>query len=67
MENEFTYQELGDEQLEQVVGGWGGFRQLAVAANVALGNGLAQQNANATNQVGFININNTVQINVAII
>jgi hypothetical protein len=67
MENEFMYQELSDEQLELVVGGDGvsfsNFSQVAVAANVAIANGIAQQNANATNQAGA-NFNATAQANV---
>ena len=67
MKHEFTYVELSDEQLELVVGGAGGIRQVGVAANFAGGSFLNQQNANATNQVGFININVTVQNNIIII
>ena len=67
MKSEFTYVELSDEQLELVVGGAGGIRQLGVAANVGGNNAFNLQNANATNQVGFININVTVQNNIIII
>jgi hypothetical protein len=67
MKNEFTYVELSDEQLELVVGGAGGIRQTGVAANVGGNNAFNLQNANATNQVGFININVTVQNNIIII
>ncbi len=68
MEHEFTYVELSDEQLELAVGGCHHrFRQTAIAANFANGSFFNQQNANATNQVGFININITVQNNIIII
>jgi hypothetical protein len=69
MKNEYTYVELSDEQLELVVGGAGGTKtsQLAIAANFGGKNAFNQQNANATNQVGFININLTVQNNILII
>ena len=67
MEREFTYVELSDEQLELVVGGGTGISQLGAAANVGGKNAINQQNANATNQVGFININITVQNNILII
>ena len=67
MKSEFTYVELSDEQLELVVGGAGGIRQVGVAANVGGNNAFNLQNANATNQVGFININVTVQNNIIII
>ena len=72
MKSEFTYVELSDEQLELVVGGCHHHhrhrsRQVGVAANFAGGSFLNQQNANATNQVGFININVTVQNNIIII
>ncbi len=72
MKNEFTYVELSDEQLELVVGGHHHHhrhrsRQVGVAANFAGGSFLNLQNANATNQVGFININVTVQNNIIII
>jgi hypothetical protein len=65
MEHAFTYVELSDEQLDLVVGGGGGtsISQLAAAVNFSGSNGVNQQNANATNQVGFININLTVQNN----
>jgi hypothetical protein len=65
MKNEFTYVELSDEQLELAVGGCchhsRRFRQTAIAANFGGNNAFNLQNANATNQVGFININVTVQ------
>ena len=74
MKNEFTYVELSDEQLELVVGGCHHHhhhrhrsRQVGVAANVGGNNAFNLQNANATNQVGFININVTVQNNIVII
>jgi len=73
MKNEFTYVELSDEQLELVVGGCHHHhhrhrsRQTGVAANVGGKNAFNLQNANATNQVGFININLTVQNNIVII
>jgi len=79
MEQEFTCVELSDEQLELVVGGCHHHRRhwhKAIAANFALGSFAAnfangsffnQQNVNATNQVGFININITVQNNILII
>jgi hypothetical protein len=67
MKKEFTYVELSDEQLELVVGGAGGIRQTGVAANVGGNFATNLQNANATNQVGFININVTVQNNIIII
>ena len=78
MKNEFTYVELSDEQLELVVGGCHHHhhrrRQTAIAANVANGSFFNLQNANfnlqntnVTNQVGFININVTVQNNILII
>ncbi len=70
MKNEFTYVELSDEQLELVVGGCHHsrrFRQTGVAANFGGNNAFNLQNANVTNQVGFININVTVQNNIIII
>ena len=68
MKREFTYVELSDEQLELVVGGGGtDISQLGVAANVGGKNAINQQNANATNQVGFLNINITLQNNILII
>jgi len=68
MKREFTYVELSDEQLELVVGGGGtNISQLAAAANVGGKNAINQQNANATNQVGFLNINLTLQNNFIII
>ena len=67
MKNEFTYVELSDEQLELVIGGGTKTSQLAIAANVGGKNAFNLQNANATNQVGFININVTVQNNIIII
>ncbi len=70
MEHEFMYVELSDEQLELAVGGCHHsrrFRQVGFAANFAGGSFLNLQNANATNQVGFININVTVQNNIIII
>ncbi len=69
MEHAFTCVELSDEQLDLVVGGGGGIsiKQLAAAMNFSGSNGVNQQNANATNQVGFININLTVQNNILII
>jgi hypothetical protein len=69
MKNEFTYVELSDEQLELVVGGAGGTKatQVGVAANFGGNHAFNLQNANATNQVGFININVTVQNNILII
>ena len=79
MEHEFTYLELSDEQLDLVVGGCHHHhhhrhRQTAIAANVANGSFFNLQNANfnlqntnVTNQVGFININVTVQNNILII
>jgi hypothetical protein len=69
MKSEFTYVELSDEQLELVVGGTGSTNasQLAIAANFGGKNAFNQQNANATNQVGFININLTLQNNILII
>ena len=72
MKSEFTYVELSDEQLELVVGGCHHHhrhrsRQVGVAANVGGNNAFNQQNANATNQVGFININVTVQNNIIVI
>ena len=69
MEHAFTYVELSDEQLDLVVGGSGGTKisQVAIAANFSRNNAFNQQNANATNQVGFININLTVQNNILII
>ena len=72
MKNEFMYVELSDEQLELVVGGDGGttlaaIKQTAVAANFGGNNAFNLQNANVTNQVGFININVTVQNNIIII
>ena len=67
MKNEFTYVELSDEQLELVVGGGTKTSQLAIAANFGGKNAFNLQNANATNQVGFININLTVQNNIVII
>jgi hypothetical protein len=68
MKNEFTYVELSDEQLELVVGGAGiSTQQLADAANIGGNFAKNLQNANATNQVGFININLTVQNNILII
>ena len=72
MEHEFTYVELSDEQLDLVVGGCHRhhhhrLRQTAIAANFGGGFANNQQNANATNQVGFININVTVQNNILII
>jgi hypothetical protein len=67
MKHEFTYIELSDEQLELVVGGAGGIRQTGLAVNFGRNNAFNLQNANATNQVGFININVTVQNNILII
>ena len=67
MKSEFTYVELSDEQLELVVGGTGGIRQVGVAENFGGSFANNLQNANATNQVGFININVTVQNNIIII
>ena len=69
MKHEYTYVELSDEQLELVVGGGGGTNvtQIAIAENFGGNNATNQQNANATNQVGFININVTVQNNIIII
>jgi hypothetical protein len=69
MKKEYTYVELSDEQLELVVGGTGSTNasQLAIAANFGGKNAFNQQNANATNQVGFININLTLQNNILII
>ena len=69
MEKEFTCVELSDAQLELVVGGDGGTRIKQVAAAANFGGRFATnlQNANATNQVGFININLTVQNNILII
>jgi hypothetical protein len=72
MKSEFTYVELSDEQLELVVGGCHHHhrhrsRQVGVAANVGGNFSTNLQNANATNQVGFININVTVQNNILII
>ena len=69
MEHAFTCVELSDEQLDLVVGGGGGtsIKQLAAALNSSGNSGFNQQNANATNQVGFININLTVQNNILII
>ena len=69
MKHEFTYVELSDEQLELVVGGAGSTKasQLGAAANFGGNNAFNQQNANATNQVGFININLTLQNNILII
>ena len=73
MKNEFTYVELSDEQLELVVGGCHHHhhrhrsRQTGDAANVGGNFAFNLQNANATNQVGFININLTVQNNIVII
>ena len=72
MKNEFTYVELSDEQLELVVGGDGGttlaaIKQTAIAANFGGSFATNLQNANATNQVGFININVTFQNNIIII
>ncbi len=70
MKNEFTYVELSDEQLELVVGGCHHSRrsrQVGVAANFGGNNAFNLQNANVTNQVGFININVTVQNNIIII
>jgi hypothetical protein len=73
MKNEFTCVELSDEQLELVVGGCHHHhhrhrsRQTGVAANVGGNFAFNLQNANATNQVGFININVTVQNNILII
>ena len=67
MKNEYTYVELSDEQLELVVGGAGGIRQVGVAANFGGNHAFNLQNANATNQVGFININVTVQNNILIV
>ena len=72
MKNEFTYVELSDEQLELVVGGCHHHhrhrsRQVGVAANFGGSFVTNLQNANATNQVGFININVTVQNNILII
>ena len=73
MEHEFTYVELSDEQLDLVVGGCHHhhrhhkLRQTAIAANFANGSFFNLQNTNVTNQVGFININVTVQNNILII
>ena len=72
MKNEFTYVELSDEQLELVVGGCHHHhrhrsRQVGVAENFGGNFSTNLQNANATNQVGFININVTVQNNIIII
>jgi hypothetical protein len=73
MKNEYTYVELSDEQLELVVGGCHHHhhrhrsRQVEVAANIGGNFAINLQNANATNQVGFININVTVQNNIIII
>ena len=67
MKSEFTYIELSDEQLELVVGGAGGIRQVGAAANIGGNKATNLQNANATNQVGFININLAVQNNINII
>jgi hypothetical protein len=71
MKHEFTYVELSDEQLELVVGGCHHHRhrsrQVGVAANFGGNNAFNLQNANVTNQVGFININLTVQNNILII
>ena len=72
MKHEFTYVELSDEQLELVVGGCHHHhrhrsRQVGVAANFGGNNAFNLQNANVTNQVGFININVTVQNNIIII
>ena len=69
MEHAFTYVELSDAQLDLVVGGGGGtgIKQLAAAANFGGNFANNLQNANATNQVGFININVTVQNNILII
>ncbi len=69
MEHEFMYVELSDEQLELAVGGCHHsrrFRQVGIATNFGGNNAFNLQNANATNQVGFININVTVQ-NIIII
>jgi hypothetical protein len=69
MKHEFTYVELSDEQLELVVGGAGSTNasQLGVAANFGGSKATNLQNANATNQVGFININLAVQNNINIL
>ncbi len=69
MKHEFTYVELSDEQLELVVGGAGSTKasQLGAAANIGGSFATNLQNANATNQVGFININLTFQNNIIII
>ena len=81
MEHEFTYVELSDEQLELVVGGCHHHHhrrhrsgQVGVAENFGGNNAINLQNANfnlqnanTTNQVGFININVTVQNNILII
>jgi hypothetical protein len=69
MKNEFTYVELSDEQLELVVGSGGSTNasQLGTAANFGGNKATNLQNANATNQVGFININLAVQNNINII
>ena len=78
MEQEFTYVELSDEQLELAVGGCHHrhhrHRETAIAASFANGSffnlqnaNFNLQNANATNQVGFLNVNITVQNNILII
>ena len=74
MKNEFMYVELSDEQLDLVVGGCHHHhhhkhrsRQVGVAENFGRNFAINLQNANATNQVGFININVTVQNNIIII
>ncbi len=67
MEHEFTYVELSDAQLDLVVGGGTSTKQVAAAANSGGGFANNLQNANATNQVGFININLAVQNNINII
>jgi hypothetical protein len=69
MKNEFTYVELSDEQLDLVVGGAGTTKatQVGVAANFGGNKAFNLQNANATNQVGFLNFNVTLQNNIIII
>ena len=69
MEQEFTYVELSDAQLDLVVGGDGSTRITQVAAAMNFGGSSAtnQQNANATNQAavgsGAFNWNDTWQNN----
>src|SRR5260370_35676208 len=70
MKHEFTYVELSDEQLELVVGGCHHSRrsrQVGVAANFGGNNAFNLQNANVTNQAGFITVKFNFQKNINII